>query len=55
MSDGGEWARAGPTDKIPPEEGGLGPGLMSLPAGPSRHDGVAVAVLPLASCPWGVW
>lgn len=29
LSDGGEWARAGPTDKVPPEEGGLGPGPPS--------------------------
>ena len=47
-----------PTDQDPPEEGGLGSGappLMPLPPGPSRRDGVAVAVLPLASCPHGVW
>lgn len=58
MSDDDEWARAGPTDKAPPEEGGLGSSaafLTSLPAGPSRHDGVAVAVQPLVSCPCGVW
>lgn len=45
-------------DQGPPEEGGLGscaPPLMLLPPGPSRRDGVAVAVLPLASCPHGVW
>lgn len=29
LSDGGEWARAGPTDKAPPDEGGLGSGALS--------------------------
>lgn len=52
------WPGSDPTDQGPPEEGGLGscaPPLMPLPPGPSRRDGVAVAVLPLASCPHGVW
>lgn len=52
------WPGSDPTDQGPPEEGGLGScasPLMPLPPGPSRRDGVAVAVLLLASCPHGVW
>lgn len=39
-------------------EGGLGtvaPSLIPLPLGPSRRDGVAVAVVPPAFYPHGVW
>lgn len=40
------------------KEEGLGtgaPSMMPLPPGPSRRDGVAMAVLPAASCPGCVW